>query len=117
MADNPLSERVLEMLAHACALTVLGYSARASIMLRGWHAVPELAELPGAPSLSIIVPARDEERGIERCVRSLLAQTLSDYEVIVVDDRSEDRTAAILKRIAGEDVRLRVVHGDALPAG
>ena len=47
------------------------------------------------PFVSIVVPARDEERAIERCVRSLLAQRDIDFEVVVVDDRSTDATPAI----------------------
>lgn len=117
MAHDPLSDRVLDALTHVCALAALGYSARASVMLRGWRAVPDAGSLPGAPSLSIVVPARNEERNIERCVRSLLAQTLDDYEVIVIDDRSTDRTGAILAELVREHERLRVVHGAALPAG
>lgn len=69
------------------------------------------------PSLSIVVPARNEERQIERCVRSLLAQRHPQFEVIVVDDRSEDETRAILDRLAAEDRRLRIVAGQELPEG
>lgn len=69
------------------------------------------------PSLSIVVPARNEERQIERCVRSLLAQEHPNFELIVVDDCSDDGTPAILDRIASEDARLRVVSGRALPQG
>jgi len=69
------------------------------------------------PRLSIVVPARDEERSIERCVRSLLAQEWLDFEVIVVDDRSTDATASILDDIAREDARLLVIRGEALPQG
>lgn len=69
------------------------------------------------PALSIVVPARNEERQIEACVRSLLAQRHNDFEVIVVDDCSDDATPEILKRIAAEDVRLRIVSGAPLPEG
>ncbi|HEV2643032.1 MAG TPA: glycosyltransferase family 2 protein [Candidatus Elarobacter sp.] len=117
MAHDPLNERVLAVLTHLCALTALGYTARASVMLRGLRTVPELATLHDAPSLSVVVPARNEERNVERCVRSLLAQTLTDVEVIVVDDRSTDRTAAILAELAGEQPRLRIVPGEPLPDG
>src|SRR5437660_7001555 len=51
-------------------------------------------------SVSIIVPARNEEQNIRRCVTSLLEQNYDDYEVIVVDDGSTDGTASILDEIA-----------------
>ncbi len=69
------------------------------------------------PPLSIVVPARDEERQIEGCVRSLLAQRYPHLEVVVVDDRSSDATREILTRLAREDDRLRIVAGEPLPRG
>jgi chlorobactene glucosyltransferase len=69
------------------------------------------------PSLSIIVPARNEQRQIERCVRSLLATRHCDFEVIAVDDQSTDATREILDRIAAGESRLAVVAGAPLPAG
>jgi chlorobactene glucosyltransferase len=69
------------------------------------------------PSLSIVVPARNEERNVARCVRSLLATHHDDFEVIVVDDGSSDATRAIVEAIAAQDARLRVVAGEPLPAG
>ncbi len=110
-------EPALDALAHACAAVALGYALRAATIARGWLRVPVVAELPDAPPLSVIVPARNEERTIERCVRSLLAQTLPDYELIVVDDRSDDATPAILARLAAEHPRLRVLRGAPLPEG
>jgi cellulose synthase/poly-beta-1,6-N-acetylglucosamine synthase-like glycosyltransferase len=64
-----------------------------------------------------VVPARDEERGIEAAVRSHLSQTYANLEVIVVDDRSTDATPSILAKLAGEDPRLTVVSGVEPPAG
>jgi chlorobactene glucosyltransferase len=69
------------------------------------------------PSLSIIVPARNEERQIECCVRSLLASRHRNFEVIAVDDQSNDATRAILDRIAANAPRLIVVEGAVLPPG
>ena len=104
---------------HACALAALGYAYRAAEFAASWVDVPLLCAAPveALPRLSIVVPARDEERSIERCVRSLLAQEWLDFEVIVVDDRSTDKTASILDRLASEDNRLRIVRGEPLPTG
>jgi hypothetical protein len=85
-------------------------------MMREWITVPVAPPPADAPLLSVIVPARNEERSIERCVRSLLAQT-AKIEVIVVDDRSTDRTAAILAELAREYPALRLVRGEPLPPG
>ncbi|MHB8176935.1 MAG: glycosyltransferase family 2 protein [Vulcanimicrobiaceae bacterium] len=69
------------------------------------------------PMLSIVVPARNEARQIEGCIRSLLAQRYPSLEVIVVDDRSDDATPQILERLAREDPRLQVLRGEPLPQG
>ena len=65
----------------------------------------------------MVIPARDEEEEIERAVRSHLAQDYPDLQVVVVDDRSTDRTPAILARLNAEDSRLVVVAGEEPPVG
>jgi glycosyltransferase involved in cell wall biosynthesis len=66
---------------------------------------------------SVIVAARDEEARIERTIRHLLAQRGVEFEIIVVDDRSRDRTSEILTRLAQEDARVQVKRVDVLPDG
>jgi glycosyltransferase involved in cell wall biosynthesis len=66
---------------------------------------------------SVVVAARDEEARIEQTVRRLLAQQGIQHEVIVVDDRSSDRTPQILSTLAKEDSRLQVIRVDQLPEG
>ncbi len=78
--------------------------------------VPPVETPPGS-RVTVVVPARNEERNIETCVRSLLNQAYPDYEVIVVDDSSEDATPMILQRVAAECPRLRVVSAPPLPPG
>lgn len=74
-----------------------------------------------APRVSVIIPARDEARNIETCLRSVLASSYPRLEVIVVDDHSSDGTAQIAQRIANEDAgtqgasRVQVVAAGALP--
>lgn len=108
---------VRRLLTHVVAVTALFYAWRSLRVLGGWMRVPAVDGAPGGPALSIIVPARDEERSIEPCVRSLLGQSGVDAEVIVVDDGSTDGTAAILARLSAEFPVLRVVSGEPLPAG
>ena len=72
------------------------------------------------PSLSIVVPARNEEVALETALRSLLHLNYPDYEIIVVNDRSTDRTGEIMDRMTKEPEftgRLRVVHVHELPPG
>lgn len=89
--------------------------------LRAWPR-PPLAPPPSpesAPFVTICVPARDEERSIEACARSLLEQDYPPdrFEVVVLDDRSTDATPAILARLRAQDERLRVRQGAPLPNG
>lgn len=70
------------------------------------------------PSLSIIVPARDEAAAIEEALQRMLGLDYPDYEVIAVNDRSTDGTGAIMDRVAAQvGDRLRVVHIEQLPEG
>ena len=69
------------------------------------------------PRVSVLVPARNEERALPALLSSLTAQHYADFEVIVVDDRSEDGTAQVLARAAAADARIRVVSGSGPPAG
>lgn len=68
------------------------------------------------PTVSIIIPAYDEEAVIERCVLAAVRQTVAPHEVIVVDNRSTDRTAEIVTRLAAEHpwAPIRLVHQHAL---
>lgn len=82
----------------------------------------ELPPLPppaeGGPKVSVLVPARDEERSVEGCLRSLLRQEYHDFELLVLDDGSTDRTPSILRRLERESKgRLRVLRGEALAEG
>ncbi|MFI5244783.1 MAG: glycosyltransferase [Gemmatimonadales bacterium] len=70
-----------------------------------------------APLVSVIVPARNETRNIEPCVRSILAATWPAIEVIVVDDHSSDGTGDIALRISADDPRVRVIGNPDLPDG
>lgn len=67
------------------------------------------------PSIAILIPARDEERTILACIDAALASRDATIEVIVLDDGSTDRTAAIVAARASGDARLRLVTAPPLP--
>jgi glycosyltransferase involved in cell wall biosynthesis len=62
------------------------------------------------PQISIIVPIYKAESTIGRCVDSLRSQTLSDIEIILIDDGSPDRSGEICDAFAEMDKRIRVIH-------
>jgi chlorobactene glucosyltransferase len=70
-----------------------------------------------APLVSVLIPARNEEENIENCLKSLQKQDYKNFEIIVLDDNSKDRTAEIVERIAAKDDHIRLLKGQSLPEG
>src|SRR5437660_757941 len=66
---------------------------------------------------SVVIAARNEEKRIEETVRRLLAQRNVDVEIVIVDDRSADRTGEILRQLAKDEARLKLQRVDVLPDG
>ncbi|MDR0799421.1 MAG: glycosyltransferase [Dysgonamonadaceae bacterium] len=62
------------------------------------------------PKFSIIVPVYQAEVYLHRCIESILSQTLMDFELLLIDDGSRDRSGTICDEYAAEDVRVRVFH-------
>lgn len=62
------------------------------------------------PAISIIVPVYQVEKLLERCVNSLMNQTLDDIEIILVDDGSPDKSGEICDRLKEQDSRIQVIH-------
>ncbi len=67
--------------------------------------------------MSVVIPARNEARNIERCLRSVLSNDYPNFEVVVVDDQSSDATGEIARAIAKTDSRARVIETGAPPEG
>ncbi len=70
---------------------------------------------PDAPLVSVLVPARNEEEGIGRCLQHLLDQDYPNIEIVVMDDGSTDATPDIVAAVG--DQRVRLVSGRTLPHG
>jgi hypothetical protein len=107
---------------------VIGILAAAGLVLAALPALLTLANLrafappPAAPAgappqVSVLVPARNEAAAIGRLCRDVLASTGVDLELVILDDASDDGTAEIVRQIAAEDPRVRLVPGKPLPAG
>jgi glycosyltransferase involved in cell wall biosynthesis len=77
--------------------------------------VQSLPPLSDWPLVSVVVPAKNEEEKIEENLRSLLNMDYPHFEIIAVDDRSEDKTGAIMDKTAKKDERLKVIHIKELP--
>lgn len=98
---------------HALVLMVLVYAHQRTRMLG-----PADPQRPGPwPRVSVLIAARNEATEIEPALQSVLALDYPDYEVIVVNDRSNDQTGDILTRLAERDRRLRVLAIADLPSG
>jgi len=86
-------------------------------MLRSFQFTPYLDKFDiqkhEKPKVSVIVPARNEEKLISKCLDSLLNQDYENYEIIVIDDSSEDSTGEIIKKYAKENSK--IIHVSARP--
>ena len=69
------------------------------------------------PELSIIVPMHNVGKTIRACIESILASDYSDYELLLVDDGSNDDTVSICKSIKNKDSRLRILQKENSGAG
>jgi chlorobactene glucosyltransferase len=74
-------------------------------------------ERPDPPLVSAILPAKDEELNLADCLSSVCRQTYPNLEILVVDDRSTDRTGDIARGFAERDTRVRVLSIEHLPPG
>ena len=62
------------------------------------------------PKISVIVPVYNTEKYLHRCVDSILAQTFTDFELLLVNDGSPDKSGEICDEYAQKDTRVRVFH-------
>jgi hypothetical protein len=108
--------------AIALGLAACAWATCVVVSLLGLRSMPDATSPPtddsvDAPSVSIVLAARDEAARVEQTVRRALAQTDVRARVIAIDDRSTDGTGAILERLAREDERLIALRIDSLPEG
>ena len=73
------------------------------------------SQIFNGPMVSVLVPARNEEKNIERCLNSLRNQLYKNYEILVLNDNSTDKTLPILQRMSANDNRIKYFNGKPLP--
>lgn len=119
----PTTSELLLVYQLGITLFLLGMVAMTLYNLRRLVAIPVVDSSiidkvhNDAPVVSVLVPARNEERSIRACVESLLQQTYNNTEVIVLNDNSTDSTEAILHELCQRyPGKLRVINGAPLPA-
>ncbi len=88
--------------------------AAANLFTRQWLQAGDPA---GTHTISVLVPARDEEQNIATLLNSIVAQEYTQWECLVYDDLSEDRTAEIVLAYGSDDPRIKLIKGTELPAG
>jgi len=69
------------------------------------------------PPVSLLIPARNEERTLAHALESALATRGIEFEIVVLNDHSEDRTADIVREFVAKDARVRLESAPPLPAG
>lgn len=75
------------------------------------------AAITSGPLVSVLIPARNEEEHIGRCLRSLRGQLYENYEILVLDDNSEDSSWDIIESCCRRDQHIRGLKGKELPSG
>ncbi|MCC6601794.1 MAG: glycosyltransferase [Anaerolineae bacterium] len=96
------------------ALLILGLTAVANFLF-----FPRLKKIQPAqqPKMSILIPARNETAVIGQTIHALLSQTYANFELILLDDQSDDGTGTTATQAAGGDGRFRLISGTPLPPG
>ena len=117
MTAIALTSHILGVMTVVSFFLWCGVGYRLWAMARSKSTILEGKELPAPTdtSVSIVVPAHNEERVIDECATSLRNQSYSDIQIIFVLDRCSDNTLEILRKHASEDSRIQLVEIDTCP--
>ncbi|ADU32224.1 glycosyltransferase [Evansella cellulosilytica] len=77
--------------------------------------LPSYSRRSSSPLISVLIPMRNEERNVAKVINNLKALTYQNFEVIILDDHSEDDTKQLLQQAIGSDNRFKVIDGKPLP--
>ena len=73
--------------------------------------------LQNRPRVSVLIPARNEAANIGACIAGFLSQSYDNFEILVLDDQSTDRTGAIIEKFGEQHSEVQAIHGEPLPVG
>jgi len=115
----------LDILNYILVAILIGVSATWIVliksMLKTFHESPFLDKFKkkehANPKVSIILPARNEEKFIERCLDSLLEQDYTNYEIVAINDSSKDSTGSIIKKYSEKFPKVIFVDAKPKPDG
>lgn len=107
---------MIEVLGYGCLAVSVFTLVIVLWNVTAWPAVTKTAA-DGPGEVSVLIPARNEAANILACLDAALSAGASIREVLVYDDRSDDGTDEIVRAYAQRDERVRLIEGDALPAG
>jgi len=100
------------------SILIICCCVRAIYYITSWKPLPFTESLnKEKPLISILIPARNEERSIGKCLDSLLKQNYPNLEIIMIDDQSTDSTSKIISEFAKNDSRIKLIQGKPLPQG
>jgi len=116
-------ELVIEITNYILVAILIGISGAWAIliksMLKSFRETPYLDKFVSKehekPKVSVIVPARNEEELLSKCLDTLLEQDYENYEIIAIDDSSEDSTGEIIKKYAKENSKIIYVSARPKP--
>ncbi len=116
---TPAQITILLVYSAIIAAWPIRYLVLKSILARTQFLTPDSPRLDAskAPLVSAVIPAKDEELTLADCLASVCSQDYPELEILVIDDRSADRTPEIAREFAVRDSRLRVLSNDHLPPG
>jgi chlorobactene glucosyltransferase len=118
-------ELFLDVLNYSLAVILIGVSTAWIFLIKSMiisvKLTPYLDKFEGKkhdnPKVSIILPARNEEEFIEKCLDSLIEQDYTNYEIIVIDDSSDDATGKIISEYAKKNTKIIHVEAKTKPEG
>ncbi len=99
----------IALLAPVLAVTL--FNALTAPMLKKSHS------LQTRPHVSVLIPARNEEANIGDCIEGFLAQDYDNFEILVLNDQSTDRTGTIIEKFSERHPEVQAIHGEPLPSG